>query len=400
MKNSILVIFKKELARFFGDKRLFFTTVLLPGLVIFIMYSIMGDTMSSTFGSEDKVFDVAAANIPLSLQSAFESEQYNIINYEIGDIEKIKSKIADKEYELCVVFPDNFDEALKNYKGGNAKENAPNVQIYYNSASIDSSNAYAQMRDVLSGAEEQVCNVFNVNYSPDNEENIYDMASEEESSGMLFAMVLPMILMTLMYSSCAALAPESIAGEKERGTIASLLITPIPRNHIVIGKVMALSVMALLSGLSSFLGTLLSMPKLVGTMGDEMSGISAAYYSPFDFFMLILVILSTVILFITAISIFSTIAKNVKEASTMVLPLMIVVMLISFSSMYSSQAKEELVWYLIPVYNSVESMVGIFLFSASPVSVLVTIAVNLIASTAGFFVLSKLFKNENVMFGK
>ncbi|MBQ3969408.1 MAG: ABC transporter permease [Clostridia bacterium] len=400
MKNSILVIFKKELARFFGDKRLFFTTVLLPGLVIFIMYSIMGDTMSSTFGSEDKVFDVAAANIPLSLQSAFESEQYNIINYEIGDIEKIKSKIADKEYELCVVFPDSFDEALKNYKGGNAKENAPNVQIYYNSASIDSSHAYAQMRDVLSGAEEQVCNVFNVNYSPDNEENIYDMASEEESSGMLFAMVLPMILMTLMYSSCAALAPESIAGEKERGTIASLLITPIPRNHIVIGKVMALSVMALLSGLSSFLGTLLSMPKLVGTMGDEMSGISAAYYSPFDFFMLILVILSTVILFITAISIFSTIAKNVKEASTMVLPLMIVVMLISFSSMYSSQAKEELVWYLIPVYNSVESMVGIFLFSASPVSVLVTIAVNLIASTAGFFVLSKLFKNENVMFGK
>ena len=400
MKNSILVIFKKELARFFGDKRLFFTTVLLPGLVIFIMYSIMGDTMSSTFGSEDKVFDVAAANIPLSLQSAFESDQYNIINYEIGDIEKIKSKIADKEYELCVVFPDSFDEALKNYKGGNAKENAPNVQIYYNSASIDSSNAYAQMRDVLSGAEEQVCNVFNVNYSPDNEENIYDMASEEESSGMLFAMVLPMILMTLMYSSCAALAPESIAGEKERGTIASLLITPIPRNHIVIGKVMALSVMALLSGLSSFLGTLLSMPKLVGTMGDEMSGISAAYYSPFDFFMLILVILSTVILFITAISIFSTIAKNVKEASTMVLPLMIVVMLISFSSMYSSQAKEELVWYLIPVYNSVESMVGIFLFSASPVSVLVTIAVNLIASTAGFFVLSKLFKNENVMFGK
>ena len=111
-------------------------------------------------------------------------------------------------------------------------------------------------------------------------------------------------------------------------------------------------------------------------------------------------VIKCLILFITAISIFSTIAKNVKEASTMVLPLMIVVMLISFSSMYSSQAKEELVWYLIPVYNSVESMVGIFLFSASPVSVLVTIAVNLIASTAGFFVLSKLFKNENVMFGK
>ena len=47
MKNSIFTIFKKEMARHFGDKRLAFTTILLPGLLIFILYTIMGLLISN-----------------------------------------------------------------------------------------------------------------------------------------------------------------------------------------------------------------------------------------------------------------------------------------------------------------------------------------------------------------
>ena len=81
-------------------------------------------------------------------------------------------------------------------------------------------------------------------------------------------MILPMILMTMMYASCMSFAVESIAGEKERGTIASMLITPTPRNQIITGKILALSIMALLGGLSTFLGTMLSMPKIANQSND------------------------------------------------------------------------------------------------------------------------------------
>ena len=47
--NNILTILKKELARFFGDKRLAFSSILLPGLMIYIMYTFMGSALSTMF---------------------------------------------------------------------------------------------------------------------------------------------------------------------------------------------------------------------------------------------------------------------------------------------------------------------------------------------------------------
>ncbi len=398
MKNAALVVFKKELSRFFGDKRLLFTTVILPGLAIFLMYSFMGQAMTASFSSDDTTFNIAVANMPSSMKDVFSEDRYNIDKAYINDLDDIREKISDKQYQLGIVFPDNFDDVLINYESGNI-EDVANVEIYYNSSDIQSSNAYSEVVSLLSGVEEQVSNVFNINHleSPESE-NIYDLATDEEASGMLFAMVLPMVLMIMMYSSCVSFSVGSIAGEKERGTIASLLITPTPRNQLILGKVLALSIMALLGGLSSFIGTLLSMPSLVGNI--EGSGISAEYYKVSDYLWLVLIILSTIILFVTIISILSTLAKTVKEASSMVMPMMILVMLLTVGSMYSTDAKEELYWYLIPVYNSVQSMMGIFSFNASPINILIATAINIVCSAAGMLILTKMFNSEKVMFSR
>ena len=400
MKNTAFVVFKKELTRFFGDKRLLFTTVLLPGLIIFGMYSVMGQAMTSSFSTTDSTFNIAVVNMPSTVKDSFKSNRYNITNLQTDDIDSVREKISNKSYQLCLVFPEDFDEILLNYSAAKSEDNIPNVEIYYNSSDIQSSNAYGEVVGILGDIEEEVSNVFDINHLDSDEENTYDVATDEEASGMLFAMILPMILMTMMYTSCVSFAVESIAGEKERGTIASLLITPTPRNQIILGKVLALSVMALLSGLSSFIGTMLSMPMLVGTMEDAVGGISAEYYVFSDYLWLILIILSTIILFVTLISVLSTLAKTVKEASSLVMPLMIVVMLVSFGSMYGTEAKSEIYWYMIPVYNSVQSMVGIFSFDASPINMGVTLLVNLLLSSVGLFALTKMFNNENIMFGK
>ena len=167
------------------------------------------------------------------------------------------------------------------------------------------------------------------------------------------------------------------------------------------GKVLALSCMALLSGLSNFLGTVLSMPALMSSvMETSDTSISVAVYTPKDFGLLILVILSTVIMYVTVISVLSTIAKTVKEASTLTLPFMMAVMFIGFSALYSTDAKNEIVWYLIPAYNSVQSMIGIFSFNAVTVNILVTAGVNLAVSAVGMVLLRALFNNERVMFAR
>ncbi len=401
MKNGTLIIFKKELARFFGDRRLLFTTVIMPGLLIFVMYSIMGNAMTSMLDTSDEACKIAAVNMPSAIESIFPKENYEFTEIDGSELDDAKEKLSEKEYDLCMVFPENFEKSLTDYQPGQNADSVPNVEIYYYSASISSSNAYSSARDILDGVEQQISNVFNINFAESAEDMAkYDVATEAEASGTFLAMILPMLLMMLMYSSCAALAPESIAGEKERGTIATLLITPVPRNQIILGKILALSVMALLGGLSSFLGTFLSMPALLGDVDDAVGGLSGEYYMFTDYVWLIVIILVTVMFFVTIISVLSTLAKSVKEASTLVMPLMIVVMVASFASMYASNAKEEIYWYFIPIYNSIQSMIGIFSFSIAPVNMAAAIMSNIAFTLIGLVVLTKLFGSEKVMFSK
>jgi len=153
----------------------------------------------------------------------------------------------------------------------------------------------------------------------------------------------------------------------------------------------------LLSGISSTTGTLLSLPKLMGGASDSMT---TNYYALTDYILLGVVILSTVLLLITLISIISTFAKTVKEATTSVMPLMIVVMLIGITAMFGDGAKSEIYYYLIPLYNTVQSMIGIFSFKVIPENILVSVVSNLIYTGIGAFVLTKMFNSERIIFSK
>ena len=246
---------------------------------------------------------------------------------------------------------------------------------------------------LLDAYEAQLANKFDINAGGDT----YNLASEKDTAGTYFASLMPLLLMIFLYSGCVAVAPESIAGEKERGTIATMLITPIHRGDIAVGKILALAVVALLSGASSAVGTVLSLPKLMGAASDELS---ANIYGAQDYLLLAAVILSTVLLLVTLISILSTFAKTVKEAQTYVMPLMILVMVLGVTAMFGGGAKTELWYYLIPLYNSVQCMVGVFSFSTVTTGVAAALAANAVYTVLGVFVLTRMFNNEKIIFSR
>ena len=191
------------------------------------------------------------------------------------------------------------------------------------------------------------------------------------------------------------MAPESIAGEKERGTIATLLVTPMKRSSLALGKVFSLSIIALLAGCSSFIGTFAALPKM---MGGELTGVDSSVYVPMDYAMLLLIILSTVMVLVSMIALVSAFAKSVKEAATTVSPFTIVVTFIGLSPMLSQGKEIPLYRYLIPVYNSVQCMNGIFSFSYQPVEIIVTVIVNLCAAGVLVFGLTRAFQSEKIIY--
>ncbi len=383
--HNIITIVKKELARFFGDKKLFLSTVILPGLMIYLIYSFMGGGLMSQFeGKEDYVPKIAVYNMPVSLEASFTTAGIQGLN-DGSTIDNDLIRIENKEIDAVVNFPENFDQSIMDGTG------VPLVEVYYNSTNTESNKIYNVITATLNNYESSISNVFDVNGGTAQ----YDLATEKDITGQIFSSMLPMLLMIFIFSGCMGVAPESIAGEKERGTMATLLATPMKRSQLAIGKIISLSIISLLTGLSSFLGTILSLPKL---MGGAMDGVGAVAYSAMDYGMLLLIVLSTILIIIAAISIISAYASSVKEASTAIMPLMIAVMFVGVSSLMIGNETPSLVTAFIPLYNCVVAMNGIFSFNYQMIYIVVTLASNLVYTFILVFILTKMFNSEKCMF--
>lgn len=394
MKNNTWTIIKKECARFFGDRTMLMTTVIMPGLLIYLIYSFMGNNFMQPKDEEPAIMYVE--NLPESVHPVLEALPLEMVT-ENFDAEKLRNELVMKDSKyILLVFPEDFDSLTAQYDPISGRQMAPNVQLLYNSASEPSQQAYSMVSAALDAYESTICNRFDINNSVDGSA-VYDLASNEDVVGNFFSELIPMLLLLMAFSGCMSIAPPSIAGEKERGTIATLLVTPLKRRELALGKVLSLSFFAMLSGLSSFLGMMLSLPKLIHA--DEM-GLDANIYQVSDYVTLLLLIFSTVLILVSVTSIISAKAKSVKAASAVMAPLMLVVMLVGMIPMMSGTKVDSIAYYLIPIYNSVLAMSQVFAHEAQLLPVVITIVANILYTVLGVWVLTRMFNSEKVMFSK
>ena len=395
MKSNTLTIIKKEFARFFGDRQLLFTAVIMPGLLIYIIYSFMGSGIKkmATEGAEELV-TLCVENLPVSVAPLVDAIPAIAVSQQPVSQEDI-DKLEDKNLNVVLVrFPEAFDETVATYDPQSGVA-APNVEIYYNSANNASSRVYHMLEGSLTAYENQLSNRFDINRA-DSEEAQFDMASQDEVLGDILSKLIPMLILMMLFSGVMAIAPSAIAGEKERGTIATLLVTPLRRNELALGKVVSLSGMALMSGISSFIGIALSLPKMiqVDASGMELN------YTVSDYLVILLIILATVLIMASAVSLLSALAKDVKNAGTMITPFMLVIMLCGLMPMFQSGASENLTAYLIPFYNSIQVMTAVFAHKMRWMPVIVTMAANVVYTGIAVWGLTRMFNSEKVMFSK
>lgn len=393
MKSNTWTIIKKEFARFFGDRQLLFTTVIMPGLLIYIIYSLMGSGIQSmvTEGANE-VVTMRVENMPASMAPVFSAMDSSLVVVEQPVTEADIAMLEDKEFNAVLVrFPDRFEEAVAGMQVADSGV-LPNVEIYYNSTNNAASRVYMAVSATLGN----IGRTFTVNV-PQSEGQRFDQASDESIGAMIWGKILPMLIMMMLFSGVMAIAPSSIAGEKERGTIATLLVTPMKRSELALGKIVSLSAIALLSGISSFVGIALSLPKMVG-MGEGVD--LGFHYTTSDYVALLLVILASVLIMASAVSLLSALAKDVKNAGTMVTPFMLVVMLAGLLPMFQNGASENLAVYLIPFYNSIEVMTAVFSHELSWSAVIVTLASDVVYTGMAVWGLTRMFNSEKVMFSK
>ena len=382
--KSILTIMKKEFARVFKDRRLLISLVL-PGVLIYIIYSLMGNVIGSfSAPDESQTYNVAVKNLPAAFTQSFEAaENLNVQTIEGGEnaVNEAKAQINEGTLDILVVFPESFNE--------HDVSSAPQqITAYYSVAEKNSSAAFSIVSALLS-QKQQISSNFAVIAS--------DVATERDMSGMMLSMVAPLLCIVFLFAGCMSLVPESIAGEKERGAFATMLVTPVKRKDIALGKIIALSCVSLISGACSFAGLVLSLPKLLQSEETGLS-ISVSAYGFADYLTLFLIIISTALVIVGLMSVLSTVAKSVKEANGYVGPLMLVVMVAAMANMFLGDKIGA--WaYFIPVFNSVKAMGDVFAFTYAPWQILVTVLCNVLVSAALSFALAKMFDSEKIISG-
>ena len=388
--KKILATFRKELRRVFTDQRMLFT-LLLPGLMIYILYSVMGGINERVFSiDEDHVFTIATVNFPEELRPLFDSFPYTVEFEAIdsSEVSGIKEAIAASDYDLLMMFEADFFENILTYDVSSGLD-APHIQMFFNSTSQESSTIFQVMRSTFNEFERSLTNRFDINRS---EDVAFNLATAEDESIQFIVGLVPFLLIVFLFTGAQAIASEAIAGEKERGTIATLLATPVKRSEIALGKILGLAITVMVSAASSFLGLILSLPRLVGSEGFTLS-----MYGPFTYGLMFIILITTVLIFVVMISLISAYARSIKEAASLTAPLMIFVFLIGLTSLFGSASDNP--WlYLVPIYNSVQSLTSILSLDVNMLSLGLTILSNLTIVLLGVGVLAKMFASEKVMF--
>ena len=402
--HSIFTIVKKELKRSFTDIRVLLGMIL-PGLIIFLMYSFMGSIITNVEEKQTsyKTFIVRIENCPEddTIKNFFKDNKFEITDI-YTDIDnqttitkdEFMTKISEKEADLYIAYPENFLALAEAHRLDETKP-IPNVEIYYNSSKDESSMIFSEYEAFLQGYESTKCNMFDIN-NPESG-TVYNLAKKDDASKKFLSMMLPFLLIIFLFSGALSFCADSFAGEKERGTMATLLMTPTKRSHIAIGKIIALSVMALVSATASFLGILLSLPKMLGSASSQFS---FNVYGVGTYVLLFLVIISVTLFFIAVLAVISAFAKSVKEASSLSLPVMILVMLIGVSGFMSSGAASNPVYYLIPVYNAVQSLTAILSTNVNSLCLLVCVLSNLVYVVIIVVLIARMLNSEKIMFKK
>lgn len=388
--KKISGIVKKELKRIVSDKRLFFVSIFMPGIMIYIMYSLLGVYMQS---SNDDTITYTVATYKMSENMLMNIQENNqdisIVKLEsLDEVNKYKELIELKEVDSLIVFPDGLGEVIDSHDVEN-QNFVTQIEVFYNSRNEKSTEAYAYICAWLNEIEDSVANVLDINVGDAR----YDLSTNEGEASEFFSMLMPMLIMSLLFSACMSLAPDAIAGEKERGTMNKLLVTPIRRSELALGKILALSIVAMVSGLISCIGMILSIPKMFEAEEGRMS---LSMYSIGDYICLLLVIFSTILVMISVTTILSANAKSIKEASTLIAPLMFVVMIIGCSGLFVPDKQLSLAVYMIPLFNSAQCFKEILSFDFDIMSIVVTVISNIVYVNVLLALLIKIFNSEKI----
>lgn len=393
MTHAIL-IFKKEVKEMVRDKRVVYNAVFGPIFLIVLMIYLFGFVINTVSNEKKRTIHIVGSSpLPKFLDTPGAKEAFEVKRVDTIDAGQKLINEGKADVVLEVESPDpNVEtpypqEVIRAYFDD--QQERPKILL----------NALDKLAEVVNKAA--LTNVMMERQIP--QQAIEPIKIEQKpvphpkSVGGFLAGFLPYLIVIWAFYGAFGSASEMVAGEKEKNTLETLLIVPVERTQIAIGKFLSLMVLSVCSMLSSFVGIV-----LMGTFGGKQ--VSALFpegihFSAMSIITILLIMLPLAAMFAGLLLAVSTRARNTRDCQTqLTLVSFVVLMPAIFSQFIGLTSFAKAAWVnFVPILNSATVLRSVLLSKTDWSAVGITVATSLVLAYLTTAVSIRLFKREEVL---
>ncbi len=392
--KNIKLIFIKEIVGTIRDKRTIIAMIIIPLIFYPLLFAGIGYfSKTGSMKSEEansKITIYGGEFAPQLVKYLQDSEKIEILTTKDDSL----FKLQNGDIQAVLVIPSDFKYKIEQEEPGK-------LILKYDATEAKSRIAQKRVNQIIEKYKSEII-LQRLSHLDLKEEFLTPLILQEENvataekiTGSFLAVLLPYLIIILIFAGAMHTAVDITAGEKERGTIATLLVSQISRLEIVLGKcfaVMFISFTSMVLGLLGLTLAFLSGASIAGGIEGVNFGISIN-----TIFLLFLVLFPLVGLASAVLVMVGIFARNIREASSYITPIYMLTVLLGIVSV--SQGMELTgKMFLIPVLNSSFVFKELLMGKIYWDHILTTFSANIIIAGIALFGATRLFNKEEVLF--
>ena len=378
--NNIKITIKKELRSIVRDKKSLLMMALTPLFIpIFvILMSYMYETLTNN-ADEDKY--TIGINYNLStIERELLDDRIEVVNYkDINELDK-----AYKDNKIIGYLTKNNDD-YNIYINSQTEDGS--IVLMYLTSYLDSYNTYLGQNYLLENNVDINKVYNNIKYTTNELKGESIFASEVVLMAVTFTIMA--ITLSAIYAST-----DSTAGEKERGTLETILTFPISRKELILGKYFSISISGIIT---MIIGILLSVLSLLFVKNNFSIYNNVVFNINITSIILTIIILLFYTLFISGLCItIASFTKTFKEAQSALTPISLITCIPMFLSMLNINLNNIL--NIIPIVNDTIIINDILTNNIDITNILLTIISSCLYIAILIIFISKIYKSEKILF--
>lgn len=414
----IRTLVKKEMLDVFRDKKTVIMMLLVPVILyplIFVGVMQLMTFISSSMETQNYRIAVDAEDKDAFLHKLMEkADEEGKAEREDAEETEDAEEVQDS-YEITIVdmasVPDYEaamnEESIDVYVSGRIQEGRMQYDVYYLSSVTNSSYAANIVMETFEDLREEMTRQRVKEAGLDIHEILEpisyerkDTASSEQSLGSIMGSVLPFMLIISLLMGTMYPAIDTTAGERERGTLETILTLPVTNRQLIVSKFITVAMIGMISALLNILsmgGIALYMYEIMD-MQTDMGTFDMGKFVPAIFVCMLAIFAFS--LFISAVTMCVTsFAKSYKEANNYITPLMLVVMFIGYIGFIPNLELTQSM-AMMPVANICLLIKNMLVFKVDFVAIAVVLISNVAYAMLAILFLSKIYDSEAILFSE